>query len=229
MHVALEEPELVDELPADYPDRRPRRYGACLRLGLGERVPCVFVTCRHNLLSDEIAGPLWDGETSIKGLATCALRVAAEGRHSSVTISKLTVFCESTVEEWARRSSAKLLLGLGIDEFIRLGKYKKPRVHEHLRASPSLGNLAVLVEAAWKRGMPALNVPPARRLKRAEAEAAYPGKVHPDYGQPKGPGAVSRALGGAAAAPDEQEAETPKETAPPVAGDSNRQDGDGRG
>src|ERR1017187_6251452 len=73
MHVALEEPELVDELSADYPAARPRRYGACLRLGLGERMPCVFMTCRFNLLADEIQGPRWDGESELGGRPTCAL------------------------------------------------------------------------------------------------------------------------------------------------------------
>jgi hypothetical protein len=219
MHVALEEPELVDELPANYPAARPRRYGACLRLGLGITMPCPFATCRYSLLSDELKGEMWDGEADLGDRPTCSLAVASEGRHSSVTLAKLTTHCESSIEEWVRRSIRAFKAGLGIAEFNWPPKHRGFKV-----LAAETDGLAALVEALFRRGLPPLKTSPVRHLTRDEVEATYPGKVHPRYGQPKEERAVSRALGGAAAAPAEKEEENLKETAAPAARESNTQD-----
>lgn len=228
MHVALEEPEPVDERPADYPDRRPRRYGACLRLGLGERLPCVFLTCRFNLLADELQGPRWDGESPLEGRATCALRVAAEGRHNAEALASVMGHCESTIEEWLRRGQAKYLWRLGINEFIRDGRFRRPKHHGCKLDSGGTDGLAALVEARFRLPMPPLNTAPVRRLSREEVERVYPGMIHPAYGQPREERAIPGAVGGAVAATCEQEAETPKETEAPVARESNTQNADAR-
>jgi hypothetical protein len=172
--------ELVDELPADYPAARPRRFGGCMRLGLGERVPCVFLTCRANLLSDEIVGPLWDGEAPLEGRATCALRVAAAGRHSSVEISKLTAFCETTCEEWSRRSIVKLLAGLGVDEFLLVDKrgrqrFSRPRIHGFRVDRGGFTDLAELVAKLPER--PKVNTAPGRVLTVEEVAREYAGRM----------------------------------------------------
>jgi hypothetical protein len=191
MHVALEEPELVDELPADYPAARPRRYGACLRLGLGERMPCVFMTCRFNLLADEIQGPRWDGESELGGRPTCALRVAAEGQHSTVNLAALSGYCKSTIEEAVRHCISAFKAGLGIAEFNWPPKHRGFKVQ-----ATETDGLAALVEALFRRGLPPLKTSPVRRLSRAEVERLHPGKVHPRYGQPReSAGQADRRLG----------------------------------
>jgi hypothetical protein len=223
MHVALEEPELVDEMPADYPLRRPRTYAYCLAIGLGITVPCCFATCRHSLLSDELRGEmlpdldLWERET-------CVLAVASRGRHSTMELVKITGHCESVIEAIQRGGILKLLAGLGINEFLRNGKFKRPRLHG-CGLDTGRDGFHDLVEARFKRGLPLLNTPPVRRLTRAEVARLY-GKanLHPRYGEPRA--SQEGAVGGAAAAPAGQEAEPPKETAPPVARESNRQNED---
>jgi hypothetical protein len=181
MHVALEEPELVDELPPDYPARRPRRYGDCLRLGLGITMPCPFATCRYSLLSDELRGEMWDGEADLGDRPTCSLAVASEGRHSSVTLAKLTTHCESSIEEWVRRGVRAVKEGLGIAEF------DWPPMNRGFKVqSTELDGLASLVEALFKRGLPPLKTPPVRHLTKAQVTRIYGAdRLHPQYGQPK--------------------------------------------
>jgi hypothetical protein len=233
MHLQVADPDLDDELPANYPAARPRRYGACARLRLGTAtMPCVFLTCRHNLLSDELTGPKWDGESSLQGRPTCSLRFAAEGKHNAAAIGETGGWCVSTVEDWLRRALVALLLGLGVDEFIRTDKhgkqrFREPGTHEHLRASTRFGDISNLVDAAFK-SLPPLNAPPVRHLTRAEAEQFYPGRVSPRYGKPRQERAVSRALGGSVAPRTEQEAGNPEKTAATTARESNPQDGDAR-
>jgi hypothetical protein len=82
------------------------------------------------------------------------------------------------------------------------------------RVAAALPHLAVLPRNLAK-------LPEVERLHRTE-------RVHPDYGQPSEERAIPSAVGGAAAAPAEQKAETPKETAVTVARESNTQDGDER-
>jgi hypothetical protein len=183
-------------------------------------------------LADETRGEMFSDDTDLWERETCALAVAARRVHSKVEVSKIIGHCESTTEEVMRRGLVKLLLGLGIDENIRLhstGELRFIRLkHRGCPNKRELDGLGALVEALFKKGLPPLKTSPVRRLSREEVEAIYPGQVHPDYGEPKQERAIPRAVGGAAAAPAQQEAEIPKETAPPVAGESNRQDGDAR-
>jgi hypothetical protein len=92
-----------------------------------------------------------------------------------------------------------------------------------------------------------LTLPPVRSLTREEAARLYPGRaISLDYGkakatkagreghpwgamtrQPRQERMVSGAVGGTVAPRAGQEAEIPEKIAPPVARDSNRQNGDG--
>jgi len=90
-----------------------------------------------------------------------------------------------------------------------------------------------LMGASFERGLNAavqrtIDETTGRRLGRDEAERLYPGRLHPHYGEPPQERPIAGALGGAADAPAEQEAETPKKTAAPVARESNGQNGDAR-
>ncbi|MBN2573555.1 MAG: hypothetical protein JXP73_03245 [Deltaproteobacteria bacterium] len=190
--VAAQPDETADELrklPARFPARRPKRYARCLALGLGITVPCPFARCRHNLLFDELRGEtlpdadLWRRET-------CSLAVAARGQHKAATIGGFVGGSETFAEEALRCALVGVMRALGCDELVRLNKNGAPRLRRPMRKgykldSKGMDGLADLVEARWKRGLPRLKVPPVRRLSRAEAEVAYPGKLHPAYGEPR--------------------------------------------
>jgi hypothetical protein len=165
------------ELPDDYPERRPRTFGYCQSLGLGDRVPCAFATCRHSLLSDELRGEmlpdvdLWQRET-------CSLVVAARGRHSSLQVATTTGLCETTAEKWSRRciASVKAKLGLADTEW-------PPRLRGFKLQTTELDGLAALVEKMPER--PQVNAPPVKRLTRHQVVAIYGRKlVSREYGQP---------------------------------------------
>jgi len=221
----VEEPEL-DELPAEYPLRRPRTYAYCLAIGLGSTMPCVWASCRHNLLVDELMGETHGEDVDLRTVETCSLAVAGRGPHSTArAMPALTGLAESTAEEVLRRGLAKTMAALGLDEYTRVQhgqlRFIRPKQRVLRPSKRDLDGICALVEALFKRGLPPLNAPPVRHLSPAEVGRLYgSSRVHPAYGQPRQAGA----LGGAAAAPAGQEAETRKETAAPAARDSNRQD-----
>ena len=239
MHTMVADPDL-DNTDDQEPSvlrllhHRPRTFATCLAFGLGTVVPCPFASCRHSLLADELRGEMFSDDTDLWERETCALAVAARRCHSKVEVAKISGHCESTTEEAMRRGFAKLLVGLGLDEYIRLHvtgelRFVRPKQRGCRPNKRELDGLGALVEALFKRGLPPLKTPPVRHLTKAQVTRIYGAdRLHPQYGQPREERAVSKALGGAATAPAEQEAETLKETAAPVGSDSNRQNGDAR-
>jgi hypothetical protein len=192
MHMLVVE---VDEHEEPYLRARPRTYGECVVRGLGTTRPCPHASCRHSLLSDEMKGQTHGDDVDLETVETCSLAVAGRGPHSSVEISRLTVFCESSVEEWVRRGVRAVKEGLGISEF-----NWPPQNHGYKLQSTETDGLTVLVENLFRRGLPPLKTPPVRHLSRAEAEQLYPGKVSERYGEGKG-------ARGAGAVPDQPPSE----------------------
>jgi hypothetical protein len=168
-------------LPADYPDRRPKRYAYCQCLGLGTKVPCGFASCRHSLLSDEYRGAMAGEDVDLWTRETCSLAVARRRRHNALEIAAITSFCETTAEEWLRRAVKAVKAGLGIAEC------DWPPQHKGYRIQPTeFFGITELVAKMPER--PKLNVPLGRTLSRAEVALLYGARnVHREYGVPRPP------------------------------------------
>jgi hypothetical protein len=183
----------VPELPPDYPDRRPKLFAFCQSIGLGDRWPCTFGTCRHSLLADEdTPGGETMPDADLWTVETCSLAVAARGRHTAAEVGRLFGLCESSIEEFTRRAEGNLLSGLDCDELVEIHR------GQLRRARPAGGRLVRfkfdkcgmdglhhLVERRWKAGI-SVNSPPVRKLSAAEVRKLYPGaKLSPAFGRPR--------------------------------------------
>jgi hypothetical protein len=179
--VAAQDSLELDELPAEFPLRRPRTFAYCLALGLGTRIPCPFATCKHSLLVDEIRGQVHDDGADLWQIETCSLAVSGRGRRSALEVARITGLCESSVEEWQRRGIRKIKAKLDIAEF------DWPPMNRGFKLDvKGVDGLDRLVAARWKLPMPALNVAPARLLTREQAAALFGADhIHPRYGERK--------------------------------------------
>jgi hypothetical protein len=163
------------DLLADYPERRPKTFAYCQALGLGEIVPCAFATCRHNLLSDELKGEM-RADVDPWQVETCSLVVARRRCHSSVEVAKISGLCETTTEEWTRRSMAAVKTRLGLQD-----TQWPPRNHGFKLQTTDCDGLAELVAKMPER--PKLNAPPVKILTREQVASLYGSKlVSPRYG-----------------------------------------------
>ena len=171
------------EVPADYPTSRPHSFSVCRDVGLGDRWPCCFASCRHNLLADELRGDTL-ADDDIWARETCALSVAARGAHNTVELAKVMGHCESVVEEAQRRGIAALKSGLGLDEFDW-----PPRIHGFRPDQDGATKFAEQVAKLPER--PHIVAPAVKVLSRKEVAALYGRKmVSRNFGQPRPPRAA---------------------------------------
>ena len=178
MDAAAQDSPEPDELD-DYPLRRPRTFAFCQVIGLGDRMPCGFASCRHNLLSDELRGETFTDTVDLWQIETCSLAVAARGRRSALEVARITGLCESSVEEWQRRGIRKIKAKLDIAEF------DWPPMNRGFKLDvKGVDGLDRLVAARWKLPMPALKVAPVKLLTREQAAALFGADhIHPRYGE----------------------------------------------
>jgi hypothetical protein len=166
----------------NYPERRPRTYGYCQALGLGDRMPCAFATCKHSLLSDEYRrgdrnGEMHDEDVDLWAIETCSLAVAARGKHGTLEVVAISGHCETTVEEWSRRGLRKYKAALGIEDATWPPKYKGYKIQ-----STETDGLDKLVAKMPER--PNIKSPPVKVLTREQVAALYGAdSVHARYGE----------------------------------------------
>jgi hypothetical protein len=164
------------ELPAWYPEARPKMFGDCQRLGLGVSVPCAFATCRHNLLADAYrvlhGGPrvddtlgedddLWERET-------CSLAVAGRGRHRMLAVASMSALYVGTAENWQERAVATVMKRLGLEG-------GKPRPRHIEKGDDETGEWYMTAEELARK--PKSASPPVRTLSREEIAREYAGRM----------------------------------------------------
>lgn len=104
---------------AEYPERpgvdylRPRTFAECQRAGLGDDVPCPFVSCKHHLYLDvnprtgSIKLNFPDREVD-ELEETCALRVAAEGGRALDGVAQAMAVTRERLRQLESRAIAQI-------------------------------------------------------------------------------------------------------------------------
>lgn len=162
----------LDAGAAEYPEQpgvdyqRPRTLADCDAAGLGDRVPCPFVSCKHHLAVDV------DGRTgSIKSNFpdrdpdevphTCSLRVADEGGLTLEDVAAAMNLTRERVRQLELLALAKIRAALGDDAIRALLDAADDR---HAAAD---ARMAMLPMVEWTTG-PRDYAPPVRAGEGAE-------------------------------------------------------------
>jgi hypothetical protein len=191
----------------------PRRYGECLRRGLGTSTPCPWARCRYSLLAEVSTRPrhvreiinLDDDSDEFFERPTCALAVAREGQVQPVRIAellKVSLALEELDQRHALMKVGEALsrvrdeqrhVEMNVDGLPDGGKgstaWPKKR---HTKAAPfvgeprSIGGAPFLeqIKASLERAQTSMQ--PWKRVSREEAAAMFGAdRLHPEFGQPK--------------------------------------------